>query len=652
MASKYKFFIVLIVLLSVKSIDHLRKSSLRNAASEDIIKEINNLEVEIGDIDSVNIATERGDEIFNPIANDESVADPVLEEVDVEIIQEINDAESAIEAEMEESIEDVMYSNMGDISTTEMDTVILDSHDDPEKNNIGENTDKIVGNFDSVAYSDEEAEEESSTNSIQFKDAEEDMEDTTQSQTVNSPAEPIIDYPGLRSGLVSLPQEGSLRDIEYSHYRHQNKKDPYTKLLLEQSRALPDIRRPDGKKVRYLSLGCTSPKQGRKLSWEDSYTNLLSTDTNLVVRAGCGMTGPLYPSVCTESLISEVAHSRSQEFDVIILNFFSKGLNGLYDLAVRLRERYPDAIMVVLRVVQMNHINWAQNGKIIGTLEDLAKWRKYKFGSEELFSFIKHNKQLTLRWMGFAERDKVLLKIKKKLGAKIRGIPMSLDPKETILKYHEYFSQDFRGLSIRGHVLLLKAIRQATKTGMETYPMEPRIGTWGDGDKCSSWYTSGVITENHSPSLVMEQFTFSSSRKLFALSTGLDHPHAGSWIHVTNPYNQDRQLFISYMASGPDYSIYPQTEITLQFTNQKGERIERKFTTNPLSSTAYSHLGRVNTVKTKDLGVIPPGTSVVSWVPLERKNRPFRITAMKVVKEGVSSVGVLGPAVDLRVDHY
>ena len=51
--------------------------------------------------------------------------------------------------------------------------------------------------------------------------------------------------------------------------------------------------------------------------------------------------GPNYPSICTQTLIGN-----DNVYDIIILEYFSMVYDGLLQLVKRLRQRFPDAILI------------------------------------------------------------------------------------------------------------------------------------------------------------------------------------------------------------------------------------------------------------------------------------------------------------------
>eukprot|EP00565_Helicotheca_tamesis_P004964 CAMPEP_0185741436 /NCGR_PEP_ID=MMETSP1171-20130828/38959_1 /TAXON_ID=374046 /ORGANISM="Helicotheca tamensis, Strain CCMP826" /LENGTH=325 /DNA_ID=CAMNT_0028413405 /DNA_START=1 /DNA_END=978 /DNA_ORIENTATION=+ len=317
-------------------------------------------------------------------------------------------------------------------------------------------------------------------------------------------------------------------------------------------------------------------------------------------------------------------------------------MDGVLDLAVRLRQRYPDALFVILDVRYPAHVQWARAGtaKIFGTLEDYTKSREseegrpYKFGTRDFFRSLRHEKW-AFRWGVFKEREDTLRKMRVDLrpAVKGRGLPYFDDVGKTLFRYHDLYSDDYDGLTASGHLHLYNAIKNAVTDHVNSslYRRNPRLGTWGQGDNCVSWYTSGNLQglRYKQSGLQVERFG-SSEGPLYALST-TGHYGLG-WIAVENRFNSPRNLCISYMASGP-VSIYPTTEILLEC---EGRRPETFFIT-PLASRSY------HVILTTKLTTIYPGECKISWKATEMSDEPFRLTAVKILPRSADERGVLGP---------
>eukprot|EP00957_Ditylum_brightwellii_P145851 11105939-Ditylum_brightwellii.AAC.1 len=135
----------------------------------------------------------------------------------------------------------------------------------------------------------------------------------------------------------------------------------------------------------------------------------------------------------------------------------------------------------------------------------------------------------------------------------------------------------------------------------------------------------------------------------FGPKHALSSSTGSGWIKVHNPFDGERSLFLSYMASGYPYLRYPTTQITITSKSDDEERPQDIVITTTLKPEAARRFpARANVVLTSKVAVIPPGFSAVYWTPLERAEKPFRITAAQIVSVDVEDGGCLGPNIDYR----
>merc|ERR1719253_12644 len=102
-------------------------------------------------------------------------------------------------------------------------------------------------------------------------------------------------------------------------------------------RKLQDETDIDLSKLRYVTLGASATWGASLPDPKTGYPYQLSPNvTNLAIRAS----GPNYPSICIQTMIGD------GEYDVIILEYLMACRQGLDTLATRLRQRFPDAIII------------------------------------------------------------------------------------------------------------------------------------------------------------------------------------------------------------------------------------------------------------------------------------------------------------------
>jgi hypothetical protein len=143
------------------------------------------------------------------------------------------------------------------------------------------------------------------------------------------------------------------------------------------------------------------------------------------------------------------------------------------------------------------------------------------------------------------------------------------------------------------------------------------VGTWGAGDSCHLWYTTGGCKFDHSPNWNMIEFD--KDRGKYAL-----HVEDEGWIDVKNEFDNDRTLYLSFLST--DENWYPMTNVSFQGANGL---ISMEL--NPATGQDKRH---VHITKTVPVGKIPPGTTrIVETIrasifalSFARRRRPSRRT--------------------------
>jgi len=403
--------------------------------------------------------------------------------------------------------------------------------------------------------------------------------------------------------------------------------------------------------VRYLVLGFTVPFVNGIRNLDDSYSSLLTSDPSRMTRLdSMASNGPGYPSACLQTVISEL--DENQEFDVIILEYSTLQLQGLYELAGRLRQRYPDAILMFLDNWQPNHVSWFQDGVRVGNLRDWGESQSLTFGSDDFLDKIQ-DPNLDLRWQVAPMREQKLKAVAEDFGAIRVWIPPQTkvhSPVDTLLNYHKFYDgYEKEYMSAYAHRWLYQTIAEIVEEELRSYPAQPRIFGWGDGDECHTWFLSGETSLRYANVVDFERFAAPyAGHFYYALSTGLQHPNNEGYIIVENPFPTPRHLFLSYMGSGWASAMYSKTEIRVE-NYDATTKIVLDPRSNEFGENA-SHL-----ILTSKVAVIPPGVSRVYWNLLQEEdrptNRPFRLTAAMIVSTDVVEGGSMGPRADFTTDY-
>jgi hypothetical protein len=196
------------------------------------------------------------------------------------------------------------------------------------------------------------------------------------------------------------------------------------------------------------------------------------------------------------------------------------------------------------------------------------------------------------------------------------------------------------------------------------------IGDWGSGDDCHIWYLDGdyrdiefvggrtvtvpAITK-HENQWNSETFLGSLTRLIrntFVSSSSVPHKHAlefsrikpssyfdisssnNNFIVVNNPFTTPRLLSLSYLTDSDGMS-YPKTLIVLNdVPSVQVQPIHEFSITNPTNAKDHEYWQQsLHLAKTSYVGYIPPGKSIVRFVPLQNTELPFRVVGVSILAE-------------------
>lgn len=350
----------------------------------------------------------------------------------------------------------------------------------------------------------------------------------------------------------------------------------------------------------------------------DAYPYLLSDEVdNFAMFAG----GPNYPSVCTETLVGD-----DGTYDVILLDFWLKAHQGLDELARRLRNRFPRAFMLFVKLWSPVHARRLPTSSS-NISEELTffQWRDHTLPPDpqinEIVEALEHDDG---HWY-FPEHpsaDSLIAEIRQNVHAFNVRVPKKATAKETLAFYLHFFNKQNAQLSEKGHEFLASIIGKTIKkklldTSAEEFVNNGIHGHWGKGDNCHMWYTTGGYSDSYSETLDMVQFD--SNLGKFALEVT-----APGWFIVRNEFADNRTLYLSFLATIPGY--YPNAKI----------RIGDEDAT-PIPLIPENPLDRkgAHNPRTVPVGKIPPGPSkiFISAEEHPKAGRFFRLVGIAITNE-------------------
>lgn len=357
----------------------------------------------------------------------------------------------------------------------------------------------------------------------------------------------------------------------------------------------------------------------------DAYPYLLSQTVDNYAHASAG---PNYYSVCTETVVGDDAM-----YDVIIMDYWLRYYEGLEELARRLRQRYPHAIILFIRNWLPIHFKRKINETSTEKPQSIEQWKIATGISDatKINEVIQKIREDDGYWYfpSHATADDALRNITKDVG----GIEFSFhhiegDPKKTLLNYLGLFEHHRHAhISELGHKALADAlynqIEASLKSKHETLSQQISTGVhghWGNGDECKLWYNSGGADIEFSEQLQLREFD--EHNGWFALEV-----NGTGWFEIENRLHdadfETRTLYISFMTSD-DADEYPPTQLTI------GDNQDHKVVLDP-----YNTVDKHHNIRTLHVGQVRQGDlAKIHLAPLHDHARsPFRVVGVAFTNE-------------------
>jgi len=376
--------------------------------------------------------------------------------------------------------------------------------------------------------------------------------------------------------------------------------------------------------LRVAAFGSSNTWGAGLASRFDAYPYLLSPEVDNYASFAAG---PNYQSVCTNTVVGD-----DNMYDVILLEYWLRASEGLGQLSKRLRQRFPRAIMIFVRLanpiqVRRKDFETDQEPGI-----SFTQWKSQQYlPLGQLNELIEAVDSDTGYWY-FPDHqiaDAVVNTAARDTGGYQFKIPSFDTDKESLMYYLRFFDKTHHALlNERGHELIANITRDIVTAHVpkdeETLVDSAKYGTWGRGDKCHLWVNTGGCTYAYSPQLVMEEFD--KKRGRFGLEV-----RSEGWIDVKNPFDDDRALYVSFMAHNS--TVYPEVKLAYGDFEQ---------IMNPIS---YFDRNDAGVTRTIPAGVFPPGTHRVTLTPLLNRayETPFRLVGITFTNGAVPSEYGFGP---------
>lgn len=428
----------------------------------------------------------------------------------------------------------------------------------------------------------------------------------------------------LLFGLCGMLIVATLLACAFSPFDQHSRRMMHPLSSLERAESL------DGSSIRYLIFGSASALGEGLEDISQAYPYQLSASIhNAASRVG----GVSLSAICTQSIVGD------KMYDVIIVEFEDKDVESVTQLAKRIRQRFPKATLVFFRLWspathiiyngEISVLDWwrKQQEPNTGDNADAALLHSYVFQSAvldtdaNLWSFIDNSANASFV-------DSTILNVQ----GHIYNLPYPQFESAFSVLTSPGYMELFQGgnpilLSESGHHLVAQGIRNLLKDEDFLGKVDRNVvGTWGTGDSCSMWYASGdysALRSRRRASLV----DFSKQDDIHRHA--LEISRRGGSVDVTNPFEEPRMLYLTYMTAAistknRNSREYPRTKISLG--GKPSVLID------PVHDVDGSddHVTRTTAV-----GMVPPGKTNLQLKSLDANSKSrFRLVGLHFLDSG------------------
>jgi len=323
-------------------------------------------------------------------------------------------------------------------------------------------------------------------------------------------------------------------------------------------------------------------------------------------------TGTDYPSLCLETILTEGGETAqglscaNRSYDLIFVEFAVNGMSWLPSLLRRLKERYPDAVIVFVRL-------WS----VLGDAVERGTGRTvFELGKDVSIDWV---------WNENADIEQFHKGIKAFVSNEINEFYYELPKPEKPLDAIDkgWFTGDWQHLSGNGHALVADdIIRFLTSNENIVHRLisnEKRLGSWSWGDRCYSWLENGKIPSKPT-------FHYDGARLTNGNHTWLlEFSNSGGVLRFNSGFPIPVPLSLGYMtqqvpAEYPEVSVNDQNPVVL---NPGGNKLKVMSETDFVSIVA--------------IGWAEPGLNTITVKPHTlafKQTSPLRVSG--IIMRGIS----------------
>mmetsp|Transcript_17397 Transcript_17397/g.25131 ORF Transcript_17397/g.25131 Transcript_17397/m.25131 type:complete len:464 (-) Transcript_17397:67-1458(-) len=355
--------------------------------------------------------------------------------------------------------------------------------------------------------------------------------------------------------------------------------------------------------------------------------------TNLAVPG----TGPLFPSMCLQSLVGD-----DLRVDYVVLEFFhivSGGEAKLLDLAIRIRQRFPDAFLIFLIVpLPINFIHLPTAQTLSGRMGDGSYFNVTDIESlfegideEFLDKVLAGTKDEEWKFELPEAQMKNTMQAVEAVGGHVwNPLKKGVTIKEQIKNIGPLFFHDASHFNVAGHGRIAWEIREMLADNY--VKSSDRVNPWKLHDQCDSWYQDGHADKIQHSDMKMVRW---AGRQKHALEV----EEEGSWFEVTNPTDSLMKLYVYYMSTSPEQE-YPKTSVQVsKLINQ--DTVSPDIECGAVILPMVSHdifpdkTKRIHLVEGYMIGKVGRGTYRINLRPMPDQNKEykkFRVTGIALTE--------------------
>mmetsp|Transcript_18639 Transcript_18639/g.28180 ORF Transcript_18639/g.28180 Transcript_18639/m.28180 type:complete len:447 (+) Transcript_18639:79-1419(+) len=351
---------------------------------------------------------------------------------------------------------------------------------------------------------------------------------------------------------------------------------------------------------RVVSFG-TSRTWGAGLENRNTqtYTALLN-GTNLAIRSSMAD----YPALCTYSMLGD------EIYDVITIEYLPQSYiqckDSLVELGRRLRQRYPEALIIYINVWSNHQFLQKQPDHKMKSLVALATERAAEENrtavDSKAIGDVASDLANRYRWI-FQETEEAWLREQVK-DPSIDGKVLHYElPKEgeyvgAIFRLQSLYVDDGIHFNEFGHQWVRHEIMKIIRENEHT--RKDNVRPWEAKDSCESWIQSGEAKAQTN----MEMRSFSGGMK-FALESRRNRTEP-NYIVLENDSGKDQHFYLSHMSSGPK-DIYGGGRLEIH-----EKSLDAPVSYNATLDTVSNYTNyQIHVIKHEYIGPIKPGNSYI-----------------------------------------